>query len=95
MFLLDKGRKQNELAAWLENDLLLRFDKRIIPIDESIALIWGDFMGLSKQLGRPLSTLDAFIAATARQYDLTLVTSNSKDFDFLDVNLLNPWMMVL
>jgi len=89
--LKDKGRKQNSLTAWLENDLLPRFDKRIIPIDESISLVWGDLMGISRRQGRHLSTLDGFIAATAKIYHLTLVTRNTKDFDFLDLNLFNPW----
>jgi len=89
--LLDKGRKKNSLTAWLENNLLPRFDRRIIPIDESISLVWGDLMGLSKRQGRYLSTFDGFIAATAKMHHLTLVTRNTKDFDFLSLNLFNPW----
>jgi len=89
--LKDKGRKQNSLTAWLENDLLPRFDKHIIPIDQTIALAWGDLMGLSKRQGRHLAALDGFIAATTKTYHLTLVTRNIKDFDFLGLNLFNPW----
>ena len=33
----------------------------------------------------------AMIAATALQYDLTLVTRNGKDFADLGADLLNPW----
>jgi len=89
--LLDKGRKKNSLTAWLENNLLPRFDRRIIPIDESISLVWGDLMGLSKQQGRHLFTFDGFIAANAKMHRLTLVTRNTKDFDFISLHLFNPW----
>lgn len=32
------------------------------------------------------------IAATAVEYGLTVVTRNTKDFDALDVTLINPWL---
>lgn len=38
-----------------------------------------------------MSAMDAFIAATAEQYDLTLVTRNSADFDPTLNRLFNPW----
>jgi predicted nucleic acid-binding protein len=34
---------------------------------------------------------DGLIAATALQYDLTLVTRNVKDFVNLGLTILNPW----
>jgi len=89
--LLDDGKKRKQLAVWLEKELLHRFAKKIIPVDESTALAWGDLMGLAKRLGRPLATLDGFIAATATSKKLTLVTRNKKDFDFLGFPVLNPW----
>ena len=41
--------------------------------------------------GRNLPTLDAFIAATALEYDLTLATRNGKDFDDMGISLVTPW----
>jgi predicted nucleic acid-binding protein len=35
--------------------------------------------------------MDAFIAATAEEHDLTLVTRNVRDFEFLGIRLFNPW----
>jgi predicted nucleic acid-binding protein len=35
--------------------------------------------------------VDGVLAATALEYDLTLVTRNVKDFANLGVGLLNPW----
>ena len=41
--------------------------------------------------GRPLANFDGLLAATAADYDLTMVTRNWSDFDGLEVHLLNPW----
>jgi toxin FitB len=41
--------------------------------------------------GRPVGTMDAFIAATARHHGLTLVTRNVTDFEVLGLPLVNPW----
>jgi len=38
-----------------------------------------------------VAVVDAVIAATALEHDLTLVTRNVKDFAGLGVVLLNPW----
>jgi toxin FitB len=40
---------------------------------------------------RPVGTMDAYIAATAEQHDLTLVTRNVSDFEILRIGLLNLW----
>jgi len=34
---------------------------------------------------------DALIAATAASNELCLATRNVKDFDFLGIDILNPW----
>jgi predicted nucleic acid-binding protein len=45
----------------------------------------------AKQRGIAFKVVDAVIAATALEHDLTLVTRNVKDFAGLGVVLLNPW----
>ncbi|MDR2239266.1 MAG: hypothetical protein LBE33_02370 [Zoogloeaceae bacterium] len=40
---------------------------------------------------RALPVIDGLLAATALQYNLTLVTRNVKDFAGLDVQVVNPW----
>jgi predicted nucleic acid-binding protein len=45
----------------------------------------------SKAAGRSVPTLDAFIAATAEQHGLTLVTRNIRDFASLGITVINPW----
>jgi predicted nucleic acid-binding protein len=45
-----------------------------------------------QQLGRPIDTADAQIAAIALAANLKLVTRNTKDFEGIDnLMLVNPW----
>jgi len=91
--LMDPGRKREALAEWLAEDLPHRFEHRVLPVDEPVALAWGDLMGLAKRSGRGLSSMDGLIAATAVAHNLTLATRNTKDFDGLGINLIDPWSM--
>jgi len=47
-------------------------------------------MSQSDAAGRPISVMDAFLAATAETHQLTLVTRNVSDFPTLKL-VLNPW----
>ena len=89
---LTHGRRRTRLDEWLRHDLPLRFEDRILPIDNRVALIWGDIVSEREAEGRPTSVMDAFIAATARTYDLTLVTRNTSDFAGSIAAIANPWM---
>lgn len=88
---LPAGVRRDRLDAWLSGDLLTRFEARVLPVDAGTADIWGRVMARGQAAGRPVGTMDAFIAATAEQYDLTLVSCNVSDFEALNVRLINPW----
>ena len=89
--LMDEGRKREALAEWLARDLPQRFEQRVLPVDEPVALAWGDLMGMAKRRGRGLSSMDGLIAATAIAQELTLATRNTKNFEGFDVKRVNPW----
>ncbi|MDR9772002.1 type II toxin-antitoxin system VapC family toxin [Rhizobium hidalgonense] len=89
--LMDRGRKRDALAEWLAQDLTQRFEHRIIPVDEPVALAWGDLMGHAKRSGRGLSSMDGLIAATAVAHDLGLATRNTSDFEGFGIELIDPW----
>jgi toxin FitB len=90
--LMDKGRRRDALAEWLTRDLAERFAGRILAVDESIAFAWGDLMAAAKKRGIGLASMDGLLAATALVHDLTLVTRNLRDFQDLDLELLDPWV---
>ena len=73
------------LAAWLD-DLLTVYAGRILPIDLAVARRWGI---LSGALGH--DNTDLFIAATALEHGLTVVTRNVRHFEPTGVPVLNPF----
>jgi len=88
---LEDSPRKEDLRHWLENDLILRFDKRILPLDIHVLLIWGELVGGLERKGRKVPALDGLIAATALANDLVIVTRNTVDFAPCGVRLFNPW----
>lgn len=83
----DQKRKQ-KILLWLENELPETLHNRVLPITREIADRWGRLQYLAK---RPLPAIDSLLAATALHHDMTLVTRNTKDFQGLGLEIINPW----
>ncbi len=90
---LPGSRKKKDLLSWLENDLLIRFRERIIPLDLPVMLVWGKMVAELEKVGTPLPAIDSLLAASASQRGLTLVTRNTKDFEPAGIPLINPWIV--
>jgi predicted nucleic acid-binding protein len=88
---LAQGTRRTRLETWLEIELHARFSGRILPIDAAVADRWGLLAADAKRKGKPLSTVDSLLAATALHRNLTIVTRNVADFAGLSVPILNPW----
>lgn len=73
------------LSRWFEA-LRRDYAGRILPVTAEIAVVWGNIAA-----ARTRGPLDAQIAATAIVHGLTLVTRNTRDFDDLNLALLDPW----
>ena len=84
------GSRRSRIEQWLQHELPLRFERRILPVDTQVAELWGQTVARSEAVGRPIGVMDAFLAATAETYELTLVTRNVSDFPLLKA-VLNPW----
>jgi predicted nucleic acid-binding protein len=88
---LAQGKRRTRLETWLEVELQVRFSGRILPINASVADRWGLLEADAKRNGKPLSTIDGLLAATAVHHNLTIVTRNVADFNGISVPVLNPW----
>ena len=83
-----------ELLLWpLQNswghsrrDHLLRHVDRCTTIfpDHDTCVQWSEISSQSRATGRGISTSDAWIAATARQWKLPLITTYRRDFEHVD-----------
>jgi predicted nucleic acid-binding protein len=88
---MEKGRRREQLDAWLSHQVPLRFEGRIIPIDIAIADAWGWVHARGKSSGRSIDVMDGLIAATAETYALTIVTRDVAVFQGVGTPVLNPW----
>jgi toxin FitB len=89
---LATGTRRERLDGWLQRDLRLRFEGRILPVDFEVANACGGLIARSESLGRPIEPRDAFIAATAEVHGLTLVTRNVSDFEPTLKMIVTPWI---
>jgi len=91
---LPPSKRREAVKEWLEADLLLRFQGRILEITTDVMLIWGELTGRLEKEGRPITAIDSLIAAIALQGDYCLVTRNERDFQHTGVRIINPWKEV-
>jgi toxin FitB len=85
---LAPGAKRTRLRSWLEADLPAWFGPRVLGIDLEVAQLWGE---LTANAERTVPVVDGLIAATALRHQLTIVTRNTRDFEALEVPVLDPW----
>lgn len=84
------GARRTRLEHWLQDELPLRFEGRILSVDPKVAEAWGRTVSRCETLGRPVGAMDAFLSATAEIHRLALVTRNVSDFPTLKT-IVNPW----
>jgi toxin FitB len=88
---LPDSNRKSALKDWLENDLLMRFRDKILPIDTAVMLVWGQLAADLEMQGKPMPAIDSLIAATCLEGRLDLVTRNERDFVSSGVTVINPW----
>jgi toxin FitB len=76
--------KAQEIESWMEH---LAGSSQVLPMDTNCFREWERLM----EGKRDFLVEDAMIAATARIYGLILATRNVKDFEQLDVPVMNPF----
>jgi len=67
------------------------FGPSVIPVGEHEARRAARFRAESRRRGPVLDLPDALIAATAKEHGLTLATRNICDFDYLGIDVVDPW----
>jgi predicted nucleic acid-binding protein len=84
------GERRRRLAAWLEQELPLRFESRILNVDPAVAETCGK-LAAAEARGRRMEAMDALIAATAITHSLSLVTRDASHFQLALSAIINPW----
>jgi predicted nucleic acid-binding protein len=89
--LIPAGRRctalQREIVAIFGETFL----GRILPFDSPAARAFAQIAATRRNHGRPISDLDAQIAAITSSHGATLATRNTDDFADCGIRLVNPW----
>lgn len=86
----EEKKKKLILEDWFNEELIPRFQNRILPINVDVVFEWGKLSGTSKQQGVNIPVVDGLIAATALVHNLTVVTDNVDDFIKTGARIYNP-----
>lgn len=88
---LPAGRRRNELARRIVELFATAFHDRVLVFDSAAAALYGTIRTSREAAGRPITVEDAVIAATARAYNVAIVTRNVGDFVGCGARVINPW----
>lgn len=89
---LPASRRKTQLRDWLQDDLLARFQGKILPLDTDVIVEWGMLVARTELTGKAMPAVDSLIAATAIANKMTLVTRNVSDFEAAGIEVVNPWI---
>ena len=67
------------------------YSERILSFELKAALSYGKIISSRESIGRPILVVDAMIAAICIVHGAKLATRNVRDFDGLDLGLVNPF----
>jgi predicted nucleic acid-binding protein len=90
--LVGDATRRAELSSWLDHAVRPMFEQRILPVSEDIIYKWRLMVEAGRKAGHTFSQPDLFIAATAVQHGLTLVSRDTGDFSKAPVGVFNPWI---
>ena len=88
---LPASRRKNDLQAWFEDELLVRYEGKILSLDADVLMTWGGLVAKLEADGCVMPAMDSLIAAIVLTHDMTLVTRNVSDFENSGVKIANPW----
>ena len=79
---LERNLSEKELKKfyYFINEFDVTADYTLLSFDVRLCQIWGELRAARLSMGKPISSQDAWIAATALHYDISPVTHNPKDF---------------
>jgi toxin FitB len=90
--LLPMGKHRDNLTEAAHQMFAEDFEARVLPFDSAAAKVFAQIAAERRQIGRPISQLDAQIAAICHSRNAQLATRNVMDFQDCGLSVLNPWV---
>ncbi|MCY3783640.1 MAG: type II toxin-antitoxin system VapC family toxin [Chloroflexi bacterium] len=88
--LTPQGRRRDRLQADLSRFLGI-YAERILDFDRASAEWAARLRADAARKGRPSNLADMLIAGTAKAHGLAIATRNVRDFEGMDIDVVNPW----
>ncbi|MFA7265036.1 MAG: type II toxin-antitoxin system VapC family toxin [Candidatus Nanopelagicales bacterium] len=88
---LPPGRRKEKLSD-AASVIFFEFSETIASFDLLAAQAYAGVVDSRARAGAPISGFDAQIAAICLSGKHTLATRNTKDFEALGIDLVNPWL---
>ncbi len=90
MLRLPDGKRKERLRTAITG-IVMDCDDKILPFDGFSAYLCAELHEKACALGRPATIEDLMIAAICQRNEATLCTRNTKDFDYLGLDCVNPF----
>jgi toxin FitB len=91
LVLLARGRRRERLEAAFARAIDEILDGRVLPFDRPAAETAAALAAERRRSGRPIEIRDVQIAGIAKARRATLATRNTRHFEALGIQLVDPW----
>jgi toxin FitB len=89
--LLPQGRRRDDLVVAAQQMFDVDLAGRVLSFDIDAAMIYAEIAAGRRRIGKPISQIDAQIAAVARSRGAQLATRNVPDFVDCGIVVVNSW----
>ena len=89
--LMPAGKRRDSLHGNLEKRLLPMFANRVLSFDMACTKAYAELLAKCRAAGFAVETADAFIAAVALANGFAVATRDTRPFEAVGVNVINPW----
>jgi toxin FitB len=89
--LVTDASRRAELNAWLTHKVRPLFTQRVLDVGEDVLFKCHLLFEEGRKSGHTYSQPDLFIAATALQHGLTIVSRDTSEYERAGAAVLNPW----
>lgn len=90
--LMPLGKRQRVMEVKLELWIIPMFHDRVLAFDLYCTPAYADLLARLSRAGRPPSTNDALIAATALAHGLRVATRDTRPFRAAGISVIDPWL---
>lgn len=87
ILLLRRGARRDRLERWFDDGI---GRLHCVPWDAATGLRWAQLLADLRAQGRAMPIKDSLIAATALTHGLALATLNRRDFEWAQIQLVDP-----